>query len=576
MDDVMPSSTRSSKPKIAVFSGATATIANSAPLVTSNKAREKYGLPLRSNADGSPMRCDVVRPQRLAHPVTVYIEQFSAHPLERDAADLSAPPDGYLDPQGVFHKTRQNPHDVPVYEVTLRPEDGFYLLPYMARQADGRAWEDNSTDAFAPPERCRQPFYPDAARIFEEIDRFNIGGTGVGNLLSSRADFAFYRAAPPGGYKKGLPAAQRTDVGSGDIPPETLGVDFFPYTPLWLFQPPPRAALARVTNVVQRALASGQYGGAIWLEGSPHVEETIYWLNLLIDITVPIVGNASQSPHGATGNDGDQNIIDAVEYLVSRVWADEAGRDRVGAVAIQNKQIFAAREVQKADGRPGGYTATGGHGGIVGRIGAGSANPPVLTFVPARRHTDSSAVNLRQLPGAVTGVRRDGERMVAVPVQIKNAQGDLLPEAIPKVTIVKEGYQYPGDAASDDPTGEVEILARIEKNLRQAPLAGFVGEGMAALGWMSPDVDAALRRAVFSGMPVVKVGRGNADGFTPRIPPFLSGTNLTATKARLLLMACLMKCGSLPVAVDPGNPTQAEFEATMARLDEYQAVFDTH
>lgn len=90
------------------------------------------------------------------------------------------------------------------------------------------------------------------------------------------------------------------------------------------------------------------------------------------------------------------------------------------------------------------------------------------------------------------------------------------------------------------------------------------------------DVDAAPRRALFSGMPVVKVGRGNADGFTARIPPFLSGTNLTATKARLLLMACLMKCGSLPVAVNPNNPTQAEFEATVARLNEYRAVFDTH
>jgi L-asparaginase len=577
MDDVMPSSTRSSKPKIAVFSGATATIANSAPLVTSNKAREQYGLPLRSNPDGSPMRCDVVRPQRLAHPVTVYIEQFSAHPLERDAAELYAPPDGYLDAQGVFHKTRQSPNDVPVYELTLRPEDGLYLLPYMARQADGRAWEDDSTDVFAPPERCRQPFYPDASRIVEEIDRFSIGAAGVGNLLSSRADFAFYRAAPPGGYKKGLPTAQRTDVGSGDIVPETLGVDFFPYRPLWLFQQPPRVAIARVTNVVQRALASGQYGGAIWLEGSPNVEETIYWLNLLIDTTVPIVGNASQQPHGATGNDGDQNIIDAVEYIVSRVWADETGRDSVGAVAIQNKQIFAAREVQKADARPGGYTATGGHGGIVGRISEEfPATPTVLTFVPTRRHTSSSAVNLRQLPGAVTGVRREGERIVPVPVQIKDAQGDLLPGAIPKVTIMKEGYQYAGDADPDDPTGEVDILARIEKNLRQAPLAGFVGEGLAPYGVMSVDMDAALRRAVFSGMPVVKVGRGNAEGFTPRIPPFLSGTNLTATKARLLLMACLMKCGSLPLAVDPNNPTQAEFEATMARLDEYQAVFDTH
>ena len=68
------------RPRIAVFSGPTATIQNSEPLVTSNKARQKYGLPLRINADGSPQRFDVLRAQRLAAPVTVYIEQFSAHP----------------------------------------------------------------------------------------------------------------------------------------------------------------------------------------------------------------------------------------------------------------------------------------------------------------------------------------------------------------------------------------------------------------------------------------------------------------------------------------------------------------
>src|SRR5919204_932700 len=133
----------SSKPKIAVFSGPTATIQNSEPLVTSNKARHKYSLPLRTNPDGSPLRFDALRPQRLAAPVTVYIEQCSAHPLERDAAELYAPPDGYLDPAGVFHRERQGPDDVPVYEVTLRPEDGLIPLPYMARQADGQAWEDD-------------------------------------------------------------------------------------------------------------------------------------------------------------------------------------------------------------------------------------------------------------------------------------------------------------------------------------------------------------------------------------------------------------------------------------------------
>src|SRR6185436_2947834 len=105
------------RPLIAVFSGPTATIQNSEPLVTSNKARARLGLPPRANPDGSPMRFDALRPQRLAAPVTVYVHQFSAHPLERDAAELYAPPDGYLDPSGAFHRERRSPDDVPVYEV---------------------------------------------------------------------------------------------------------------------------------------------------------------------------------------------------------------------------------------------------------------------------------------------------------------------------------------------------------------------------------------------------------------------------------------------------------------------------
>ena len=119
---------------------------------------------------------------------------------------------------------------------------------------------------------------------------------------------------------------RRTDVGEGDIPPERLGSDFFPYRPRHLRTEPPRAILARLTNVVQRAMSSGRYAGGIWLEGTPSVEETTYWLNLLIDTTVPIVGNASQRTHGSIGNEGDRNIVDAVDYIRSRIWAGSRSR----------------------------------------------------------------------------------------------------------------------------------------------------------------------------------------------------------------------------------------------------------
>ena len=571
----MDDNSQPNRPKIAVFSGPTATIQNSEPLVTSNKAREKFGLPLRTHADGSPMRFDVLRPQRLAAPVTVYVEQFSAHPLERDFAELYAQPDGFLDSAGVFHKQWMSPGDKPVYEITLRPEDGLFPLPYMARQVNGQAWEMDGTEKNSPAEFCRVPFFADGFRLFEEIDRLGISDEGVGCLLTAKADFDFYRALPSGGYAQGRSAGERTDIGKGDIPPEVRGTDFFPYRPGYLRKEPPMAALARVTNVVQRALRRGKYLGAIWLEGSPFVEETTYWLNLLIDATVPIVGNSSQRPHGAIGNDGDRNIVDSVDYITSRIWADENGRDCVGAVAILDEQIFTSRDVQKADARPGGYIATGGHGGIIGRMG--HPGLPQFSFKPVKRHTYNSLVNLTQLPREVQGSSVQGSKVGMIAVAIKDVDGNLLPTAIPKVTIVKHARYLPEDTAGNA-EDEVDILARIEKNLRDAPLAGFVAEGSAPFGAMSNSVDAALKRATFSGMPVVKVGRGNAAGFVDpkRDPLAIAGSNLTATKARLLLMACLMKFGCMPPAVDPAKPTSAESEAAKAKLAQYQEVFDTH
>ena len=571
----MAESETGARPRIAVFSGPTATIQNSEPLVTSNKARQKYGLPLRMNPDGTPMRFDVLRPQRLAAPVTVYVEQFSAHPLERDAAELYGPPDGYLDSAGVFHKERTGPSDKPVYEVTLKPEDGLYSLPYMARQANGQAWEMDGTEKNVPADLCRVPFFPDGSRLFEEIDRLGISDEGVGCLLTAKADFDFYRALPSGGYAKGRSAGERTDAGDGDIAPEVRGIDFFPYRPGYLRKEPPMAALARLTNVVQRALSSGKYLGGIWLEGSPFVEETTYWLNLLIDTTLPIVGNSSQRPHGAIGNDGDRNIVDSVDYITSRIWADEDGRDCVGAVAILDEQIFTARDVQKADARPGGYIATGGHGGIIGRMG--HPGLPQFSFKTVKRHTYNSLVNVTVLPREVQGSRVQSSKVVAITVPIKNDAGELLPTAIPKVTIVKHARYLPEDTTGNADE-EVDILARIEKNLVDAPLAGLVAEGSAPFGAMSNSVDAALKRATFSGMPVVKVSRGNTSGFVDasRDPLAIAGSNLTATKARLLLMACLIKFGCLPLAADAAKPTEAETEATKKRLKQYQEVFDTH
>jgi hypothetical protein len=326
---------------------------------------------------------------------------------------------------------------------------------------------------------------------------------------------------------------------------------------------------------VQAALAGGTYAGAIWTQGSPRVEETLYWLNLLLDTTLPLCGNAAQRAHGMVSNDGPKNLVDSVDFITSRIWADENGKNRVGLVLIQEQQIFAAREVQKGDARPGGYVATGGHGGILGGLGYGG--PPIITYVPATRHTWRSEVNISRLPKEVTGVHRDvGGRLVAVAVPIKGARGELLDSAIPKVSILKDG-NYVADDYESGVESQVDVLALLDAKLRRAPLAGFVLEGMSPYG--TPTSRArhqALLRAVCSGMPVARVGRGNNEGFTMPVEPFIGGRNLTSTKARLLLMACLMRFGSLPPAANPEQPTPTELDAIRRKLAEYQAVFDTH
>jgi L-asparaginase len=563
------------KARIAHLAGPNATIQNTPPLVTSNKARAKHGLAALTHPDGSPARFDVLRPQRLAAPVRVYVEQFTAHPLEADAAELYGPPDGYIDSAGHVHKERQSAGDKPVYEVELLPEDGLYPLPYMATQADGAAWEEECAFAGAPEAKARQGFFPDGSRSFEEIDRLQIGEHGAGNLISDKAEIDFYRILPPSGYTKGLAADRRTDTGSGDIHPERRGADFFPYKPPHLAASVPRPTLARATNAVQQIVASGKYDGAIWTEGSPRIEETIYWFNLLIDTTVPICGNAAQRPHGMISNDGPKNIIDSVDYIASHVWADEQGRNQAGAVLIQEQRVFAARAVQKADARPGGYVATGGHGGILGA--AGHDGPPLLHYLPTSRHTWRSEVNLTSLPAQVTGVRREGSRIETIPVNIKGPDGGLLGSAIPKIAIAKDA-SYWDDDGTPDPEAEVDLIALIGHMLQSTPLAGFVVEGFTPYGRPASAARHRLMlRAVYSGLPVVRVGRGNTEGFVPlHDPDFIGGSNLTATKARLLLMACLMKLGSLPPAADPDHPTSAEAAAVRDKIDAYQTIFDTH
>jgi L-asparaginase len=235
--------------------------------------------------------------------------------------------------------------------------------------------------------------------------------------------------------------------------------------------------------------------------------------------------------------------------------------------------IYAAREIQKADAHPGGYVATGGYGGVLGSMTAG----PFVTNVPTRKHTWTSEVRISALPFVVDGLLRQNGVYSPVRVTVKERDGTLAASAIPKVILMK-GDLWFDDSGAPDPASEKGIAANVDMLQEKYPLAGIVAEGTAPFASLSRSQDQALLRAVYRGLPVVKTARGNASGLV-RVNPnnlFIEGNNLTTTKARLLLIASIMKFGMLPPAADPEHPTPAELDAIRTKINLYQEIFQTH
>jgi L-asparaginase len=197
-------------------------------------------------------------------------------------------------------------------------------------------------------------------------------------------------------------------------------------------------------------------------------------------------------------------------------------------------------------------------------------------YVPAYKHTHLSEVNITRIPEAVPAVRLGKNGLERFNLTLKNKNGELLNNAIPSVAIVKHG-SYCGEDFGDDPALEEDLDFMVKHKLRTGRLAGLVAEGFTPYGQTPSELRTAiLQRAVFSGVPVVRVSRGNPEGFCNLDPYFIGGSNLNAIKARLLLMAALMKLGSLPTASDPANPTAAEAAATEKAVAAYQQIFNTH
>ncbi len=241
------------------------------------------------------------------------------------------------------------------------------------------------------------------------------------------------------------------------------------------------------------ALADPEIAGVVITHGTDTMEETAFFLNLVVRSEKPIVLVGAMRPATAISADGPMNLFNAVAVAAH---AEAHGR---GVLVVANDEIHFAREVAKTNTTQVG-TFRAGARGLAGLVNAGRIH---FYSAPVRRHTAQSEFAL------------GGTGETPMPLQ-----------ALPRVEIV---YAYAG-------MGRELIDAAVKAGAHGLVLAG-VGDGN--LGAIAL---AAAAEAVKSGVAVVRSSRTGGGVVERNIEidddrhGFIVADELNPQKARVLLM----------------------------------------
>jgi len=135
--------------------------------------------------------------------------------------------------------------------------------------------------------------------------------------------------------------------------------------------------------------AAPDVDGIVVTHGTDTLEETAWFLNLVVHTDKPVVLVGAMRPATALSADGPMNL-----YAALRTAAADAARG-LGVLVVLNDQISAARDVTK---RHAANVATFDCGpfGFLGEIGPAG---PAFHRQPMRRHTRASAFDIADLDG---------------------------------------------------------------------------------------------------------------------------------------------------------------------------------
>jgi L-asparaginase len=241
----------------------------------------------------------------------------------------------------------------------------------------------------------------------------------------------------------------------------------------------------------QAALDDPDVSGAVITHGTDTMEETAYFLNLVVRSAKPVVLVGAMRPATAISADGPMNLYNAV---ATAAHPDAGGR---GVLVVANDEIHFAREVAKTNTtQVGTFKST--HRGLAGLVSSGRLH---FYGMPVRRHTLASEF-------------------------IVPAKGGL-----PKVDIV---YAHAG-------MGRELIDAAVRAGARGLVIAG-VGNGNLGAGAL-----AAAAAAARAGVAVVRSSRTGGGIVERNIEMdddrlgLIAADELNPQKARILLMLGLTR-----------------------------------
>ncbi|HET6371491.1 MAG TPA: type II asparaginase [Nitrospiria bacterium] len=237
----------------------------------------------------------------------------------------------------------------------------------------------------------------------------------------------------------------------------------------------------------------GDAAGVVITHGTDTLEETAYFLSLVVKSDKPVVLVGSMRPATAIGADGPANLYNAVALAAN---PQAAGR---GPLVVINDEIFYARDIQKMNSTQ----LDTFKGPNRGRAGVMSTGKAYFFYQNNMRHTTKSQFS-------VDGVK---------------------PADLPRVDII---YSYSN-------LGRDMIDFLVQKGVKGIVLAG-VGDGNT-----TDEAIAGLADAAKKGVAVVRSTRTGSGIVARNVEVdddklgFIASMELSPQKARILLMLGLMQ-----------------------------------